>query len=49
MCTNNTNSIKPLSKGGYLLSTNPEKAYLLLALQPANNIPYVAKEETANM
>ena len=35
---------------GYaVLLSEPKKAYLLLALQPANNIPYVAKDETANM
>lgn len=28
---------------------DPKKAYLLLALQPANKIPYVDNEETANM
>ena len=32
----------------YFLS-EPKKAYLLLALQPANNIPYVDKEDTANI
>ena len=32
-----------------MLLSDPKKAYLLLALQPANSIPYVDKEETANI
>jgi len=28
---------------------DPKKAYLLFALQPASNIPYVDKEETASI